>query len=137
MVGRYLLDTNTISEIVRRPSSSAARRYEACAAHCFTSILVAGEIHFGIAKAPDSHASERARLFLQGLSVQGFKAPGDELYGRLRAELERQGRPIGGNDMWIAAHALALECTLVTANEREFRRVPGLRVENWLKPAGI
>jgi tRNA(fMet)-specific endonuclease VapC len=59
----------------------------------------------------------------------------EEVYAELRTELERAGRPIGGNDLLIAAHALALGHTLVTDNEREFARVGGLRRENWLMPA--
>lgn len=70
---------------------------------------------------------------LFGLSVRSWDAPADHVYGRIRADLQRRGQPIGSNDLLIAAHALALDCILVTDNEREFSRVPGLRVENWLR----
>jgi tRNA(fMet)-specific endonuclease VapC len=128
---RFLLDTNAISDVVRRPDGPTAHRYDAEAPRCCTSIVVAGEIRYGIAKKPDAGASGRAARFLEGLSIFNFEAPADLFYGSLRATLERNGTPIGANDMLIAAHALALDLTLVTANEREFRRVPGLRVENW------
>jgi len=61
-----------------------------------------------------------------------FEEPADLIYADIRATLEKSGTPIGANDLFIAAHALALNATLVTGNEREFRRVPGLEVENWL-----
>lgn len=70
---------------------------------------------------------------LSALGVLPLEPPVDRLYGELRVELERRGLPIGGNDMLIAAHAMALRYTLITDNEREFSRVPGLQVENWLR----
>ena len=69
---------------------------------------------------------------LEALDVVALEPPVDAVYGELRASLERIGRPMGANDLFIAAHALALGATLVTANEREFRRVERLFVENWL-----
>jgi tRNA(fMet)-specific endonuclease VapC len=66
------------------------------------------------------------------LDVLSLEGPADAEYGRIRAELERKGRPIGGNDLLIAAHALAIEATMVTANVAEFARVDGLNVQNWL-----
>jgi tRNA(fMet)-specific endonuclease VapC len=66
------------------------------------------------------------------IDILPLEAPADAAYGLLCAQLEAAGSPIGGNDMLIAAHALATDCTVVTANEREFGRVRGLRVENWL-----
>ena len=129
---RFLLDANAISDIVRRPDGLAARRYEAAAADCFTSVIVASELRFGIAKNPAAAAAMRAAQFIEGVTIEPFETPADELYGRLRATLERSGTPIGANDLFIAAHALALDCTLITANEGEFRRVPKLRIENWL-----
>jgi tRNA(fMet)-specific endonuclease VapC len=57
-----------------------------------------------------------------------------QAYGSIRADLERRGQLIGGNDLWIAAHACALDLTLVTNNQREFQRVPGLKIQNWVAP---
>jgi tRNA(fMet)-specific endonuclease VapC len=62
-----------------------------------------------------------------------LESPADAIYGRIRTRLEQSGRPIGGNDLLIASHALALGCTLVTDNEREFMRVEGLEWQNWLR----
>lgn len=70
---------------------------------------------------------------LEALVIAPFAEPADQLYGEIRAELQRRGTPIGANDLFIAAHALALDCILVTDNMREFERVPGLRIENWLR----
>ena len=70
---------------------------------------------------------------LEVLDVLPLEKPVDEYYGTIRALLNQKGQPIGGNDLFIAAHALALDLTLVSANVREFSRVPNLRVENWLE----
>ena len=71
---------------------------------------------------------------LAALEVLPFEEPADRRYGELREHLERQGTPIGPNDVLIAAHALALGLAVVTDNVREFSRVPGLHIENWLAP---
>ena len=68
---------------------------------------------------------------LATLSIEAWEHPADLAYAKIRCALEQAGTPISANDLLIAAHALALDSTLVTANEREFRRVPGLKVENW------
>jgi len=129
---RFLLDTNIISELLSNPSGRAADRYLANLGACFTSVIVASELRYGIAKYPDRTGAVDARRFLDELPIAEFEPPADEFYGRVRAELERAGTPISANDMFIAAHALALDCALVTANEREFGRVAGLRIENWV-----
>ena len=116
---RYLLDTNILSDVIRRPDGIVSRHIERAgeAAIC-TSVVVAGELRYGAAKSDSPRIKEV-----------------DEAYGALRADLERTGSVIGANDLWIAAHALALDCTIVTANEREFGRVDGLALENWLLEA--
>lgn len=129
----YLLDTNAVSELVRNPGGVVAsraggfRRGDIC-----TSILVVAELRYGAAKRRSRALSAQLDEVLSALEVFPFEAPADCAYGDLRVRLERIGRPIEANDMFIAAHALALGCTLVTANEREFSRVEGLRIENWL-----
>jgi tRNA(fMet)-specific endonuclease VapC len=128
---RFLLDANALSDISWDPGGKVARRFEFELAGCGTSIIVAAEIRYGIAKRPDARGSRRAAALLDRIPVAALETPAELRYGELRAELERRGTPIGANDMLIAAHALALGCTLITANEREFRRVPDLRVENW------
>ena len=67
------------------------------------------------------------------MSIEPFDAPADAAYAQVRAQLEAAGSPIGGNDMLIAAHALTIDCAVVTDNEREFARSGGLRVDNWLR----
>jgi len=96
-----------------------------------TSIIVVAESKFGLQKNRAFRLTARLDDFLERLETAAFESPADEHYAALRVHLERAGTPIGSNDMLIAAHTLALDCTLVSANEREFRRVPGLRVENW------
>lgn len=129
----HLLDTNVISHIVRHPRSPAARRLHGSRpGTVLTSIVVAAEARFGVLKRSASALSIRLEELLDQIEVIPFEAPADQRYAELRVALERIGQPIGSNDMLIAAHALALDCILVTANEREFRRVPGLKVENWL-----
>lgn len=131
---RYLLDTNILSELLRHPQGPAALRLaEIGEDQVCTSIICAGELRFGaIRKGSDRLAAQVAAL-LDTIEVLPLEEPTSSIYGEIRTALERQGRPIGGNDLWIAAHALALGVTLVTANESEFRRVEGLRVENWIK----
>jgi tRNA(fMet)-specific endonuclease VapC len=98
-----------------------------------TSIVVAAELRYGAAKKGSARLTAQLEAVLQALPVLAFEAPADATYGRLRAELEKAGQPIGGNDLLIAAHAMTLGQTLVTDNEREFARVTGLRCENWLR----
>jgi tRNA(fMet)-specific endonuclease VapC len=130
-----LLDTNIVSDLVRNPAGGAARRIEAVGedAVC-TSLVVAGELRFGALKRDSARLSSHLEAVLSALEILSLESPVDEHYARLRLALERSGTPIGGNDMLIAAHALALGLILVTANDREFSRVPGLAIENWLAP---
>jgi tRNA(fMet)-specific endonuclease VapC len=131
----YLLDTNAVSDLVRNPGGAIARRIGTVGARrVCTSIIVACELRFGAVRRGSSRLTAQLETVLQPLDILPFEEPGDQAYGALRAHLERRGLPIGANDMLIAAHALAVGCTLVTDNEREFSRVPGLKVENWLRP---
>ncbi len=96
------------------------------------SAITLSELECGVAKSLQSARNKLALIeFLAPLEVLPYDDTAAERYGRLRAFLEKQGKPIGSLDMLIAAHALALHCILVTNNEAEFRRVPGLRIENW------
>ncbi|EJM98444.1 putative nucleic acid-binding protein, contains PIN domain containing protein [Phyllobacterium sp. YR531] len=128
-----MLDTNTISELVRHPDGHVARkvRDNEHLGLC-TSIIVSSELRFGVAK----NNSERLRLqvdaILSGLDVLPFEHPADYHYGRIRAELHSIGKIIGPNDILIAAHACARGTILVTNNLKEFSRVPGLKAETWL-----
>ena len=129
---RYLLDTNMISYLARDPRGSIARRAGAMPREELgISVIVLGEIMFGFARQPSPKLEKQTAAILGGLTVAELDASAAENYGEIRADLQRRGVPIGNNDLWIAAHALALDCTLVSANEREFARVPGLKLENW------
>lgn len=96
------------------------------------SIVTAAELRYGANKSGRSDIAAAVEGVLQAVPVMPFDLPADMRYGELRTHLERLGVPIGPNDLLIASHALALDLTLVTGNVREFSRVPGLRVENWL-----
>jgi tRNA(fMet)-specific endonuclease VapC len=131
---RYLLDTNIVSDLVRNPQGKITERIRKVGeALVCTSIIVAAELRYGAAKKKSPRLSAQLEAVLRALEVLPFKTPADAAYGSLRAELEKAGRLIGANDLFIAAHALDLGYTLVTANETEFGRIPGLRLENWLR----
>jgi tRNA(fMet)-specific endonuclease VapC len=127
----YLLDTNVISQMARDPRGMVGKRAAAVRAQCVTSIIVLAELRFGLLKRGSDRLTSAVRLILEAVPCLPWEAPADEHYASLRCALEGAGTPISGNDMLIAAHALAVEAVLVSANEREFRRVPDLRVENW------
>ncbi len=130
----YLLDTNIVSDMIRNPQGAIVRRIAAVGeAAVATSIIVAGELRFGAERRGSVRLTEQMEAVLRLLPVLALGDDADVRYGRLRADLERRGQVIGGNDMLIAAHALSIAATLVTDNVREFDRVNGLVVENWLR----
>lgn len=133
---RYLLDTSIISNLVREPHGRVASRITAAGEDTVcTSIVVASELRYGALKSDSSALMDRIDLLLRVMEVMPLEAPVDQHYAAVRHTLTRRGTLIGPNDLLIASHAMALNLTLVTANQREFRRVPGLRVENWLARA--
>ena len=97
-----------------------------------TSIIVAAELRFGAVRKGSPRLSALVEGLLARTTVLPLESPADRVYAGLRARLAAAGRPIGGNDLLIAAHALTLGCTLVTANMREFVRIDALPLENWL-----
>jgi len=126
----YLLDTN----IIRNPFGLAARRIERVGHQKIcTSIIVAAELRYSCAKKGSAKLLARVEGVLETIPVLPLDVPADAEYGGIRAELEAAGEIIGLNDLLIAAHAYALGLTLVTDNTREFTRIRGLNVENWLK----
>lgn len=130
---QFLLDTNMLSDLARHPEGLVAHRVaHVGVAQVRTSIIVASELRFGLAKGVRRRLAEQVEALLRTIAVAPFEEPADVVYGDIRARLARAGQPIGSNDMFIAAHAIALGCTLVTANLREFSRVEGLVCENWL-----
>ncbi|MFI4934470.1 MAG: type II toxin-antitoxin system VapC family toxin [Caulobacterales bacterium] len=130
----YLLDSNIISALMRAPQGRIAQRVaRAGEANVFTSVIVAAELRFGALKKGSRNLAHEVQEMFRRLEVKSLEPPADAHYARLRTELERAGTPISANDMLIAAHALALDATLVTDNEKEFSRVAGLQFENWLR----
>ena len=128
----YLLDTNVVSDLIRHPHGVITKRIslEGEDSVC-TSIIVASELRFGAHKRSSKQLTRQLDLVLSTIQVMPFEAPADRLYGKLRVYLEERGTPIGPYDMLIAAQALALDCTIVTGNVREFSRVPELKVDDW------
>ncbi|MCG3170041.1 MAG: Ribonuclease VapC2 [Pseudomonadales bacterium] len=133
MSRRYLLDTNIVSELLRHPHGAVAGRISAVGEESIcTSIVVAAELRYGARKSGSEQLRKRIDLLLSALEILPLEPPADRRYAEIRDHLTRRGALIGPNDLLIAAQALAADLTLVTANTREFARVPSLRIENWL-----
>jgi tRNA(fMet)-specific endonuclease VapC len=130
----YLLDTNIISQLIRQPDGPVAQRLRREAPEqLLTSVIVQAELRFGYTKSGVLRQKVAVEAVLQQLRIEDWCQPADVAYAQLRTVLEKAGSPIGQNDMLIAAHALTLGKVLVTDNAREFSRVAGLKVENWLR----
>jgi tRNA(fMet)-specific endonuclease VapC len=131
---RFLLDTNILSDLVRHPRGRIFDRIKQVGEqNICSSIVVAAELRYGVAKRGSSRLTMQLETVLDAVDVLTLEQPVDAVYGELRARLERAGQSISANDLLIAAHALALGHTVVTDNEREFSRVVDLRIENWLR----
>ena len=131
---RYMLDTNVVSELVRNPDGRVTERIRGVGENrVCTSVIVSAELRFGAHRKGSPKLTTQLNEVLNALEVLPFDVPADTTYAIIRAQLEQMGRPIGGNDLLIAAHALALDYILVTDNTREFARVQDLRCENWLR----
>ena len=131
---RYLLDTNAVSDLVRHPQGRVAQHIRKVGeAQICTSIIVAAELRYGAAKKRSPRLSAQLEAVLGALEVLPFETPADAAYGLLRTRLEQAGRPIGANDMLIAAQTVALGYTIITDNVKEFARVEGLPHQNWLR----
>jgi predicted nucleic acid-binding protein len=131
----YCFDTDVVSATMRRdaPLPLVRRLAVVPVADQFTTSITLGELVYGAARKGSEELVERIRdLVLTGLAVLAFDQRAAELYGRLRAQLERDGRRLAEPDLRIASIALARDLTLVTGNVKHFQRVPELRVENWL-----
>lgn len=128
-----LLDTNTCIYLIKQHPPEVLQKFnEYAVGDIGISCVTAAELHFGVHKSQRQEENRRAlEQFLLPLAVAPFDENAAAAYGRVRAQLEKQGTPIGSLDTLIAAHALSLDLTLVTNNIREFERVPGLEVENW------
>ena len=128
-----MLDTNVISDLIRNPQGKAAKRIaKAGEDNICTSVIVAAELRYGCAKSGSVRLLKAVEDVLAEIEVLPFDVPADAEYGEIRADLETIGKPIGSNDLLIAAHAAATDATMVTANATEFKRIRRLKVENWL-----
>jgi tRNA(fMet)-specific endonuclease VapC len=134
MAGRlYLLDTNVVSHLVRQPQGVVAERIADVGEDAvLTSIVVACELRYGALKRGSKRLTRQVDAVLGAMTILPLEAGVDRHYAAIRTALERRGTPISAHDMLIAAHARSLGATCVTANVSEFRRVPVLKVENWL-----
>jgi len=128
-----MLDTNIVSELARNPQGAVARRIADIGPDAIcVSIVTAAELRYGCAKKGSPKLLAQIEAILGSIPVLALDVPADAEYGAIRAELEVAGKPIGPNDLLIAAHAHAVEAVLITANIGEFKRIRDLRVENWL-----
>lgn len=133
MEARFLLDTNICIYIRRRrPPEIMARFQRLRPSEAVISIITYGELAYGAEKSRyREQASEQLAELTALLPVLDLPLRAGQFYGSIRAALESRGELIGNNDLWIAAHARAADLILITNNEREFRRVPGLKIQNW------
>jgi tRNA(fMet)-specific endonuclease VapC len=131
---RYLLDTNIVSDLIRNPQGRVAAHIKKIGeTQICTSIIVAAELRYGATKKGSPRLTAQLEAVLGALEILPFDSPADSTYGLIRARLEQAGQLIGGNDLLIAAQAIAFGYTIVTDNQREFARVAGLARENWLR----
>lgn len=126
----YLPDTNACSHFFRGDPGLAARWADHIAA-IRLSVVVLAELRYGATKAASSRQHQRIAALVAAVPVEPLTADDTEIYAELRARLEKRGERIGSLDLFIAAQSIRLGATTVTHNLREFRRVPGLRVEDW------
>lgn len=132
---KYLLDTNIIAYIINeRPPEVISKFQSLSKDEIFVSSIVVAELWYGVAKSHKKEQNKSAlENFLAPLTIVDFDLIAAKFYAVIRADLESKGAIIGSNDILIAAHALSLGLTLVTNNTKEFGRVNGLELENWVE----
>ena len=131
---KVLLDTNMCIYIIKRQPPAVLKRFTGFAVgDVGISVITLAELEYGVSKSRDAKRNRYAlKQFIAPLEVVRFDQEAAVIYGIIRAQLEQEGQPIGSMDLLIAAHARSLDARLVTNNESEFKRVPGLRIENWV-----
>ena len=131
---QYLINTDTFIYIKNhRPPQVLERFHTLKTGSSAISVITYGELFRGCERSDFKQRNhDRLKQLIHSISVQALPIEVGAIYGKLRTELEKQGNIIGGNDMWIAAHALSLGLTLITTNTQEFSRVDGLKIENWV-----
>ena len=135
MDARFLLDTNICIYIRRRRPPGLLARFERLKlGEAVLSVVTYGELIYGLEKSQFREQATKQLAELAGLvPIMELPPQAGQFYGAIRASLEARGEIIGNNDLWIAAHAKAAGLTLVTNNEREFRRIQGLKMQNWVE----
>jgi len=129
---RYLLDTNTVSFHIRQSSAILQRRLKRLPVSAVgLSVVTEMEIRYGLARNPALRIAPLVEAFLAGITILPLTSDVARPYARIRAELDAKGTPIGPMDLMIASHAVALGAMLITTDLEDFRRVSGLRCENW------
>jgi len=130
----YLLDTNIVSYIIKAQDTRLIDKFEQAAKTAIIGVssITTAELYYGVKKKNSQKLKQAVDAFLSPLRVFEFDQSASAVYGDLRTDLELKGLIIGSYDMLIAAHALSLQATLITNNTREFERVTGLLVENWV-----
>ncbi len=130
----FMLDTNICIYVLKKHSNKLRHKFKAIKDICISSVTY-GELCFGIENGNNNLKEERWRqldIFTQRLLIEPWDENAGRHYGSIRAQLKKEGTPIGNNDLLIAAHARSINAVLVTNNVREFNRVPNLTVENWV-----
>jgi tRNA(fMet)-specific endonuclease VapC len=131
---RYLLDTNIISDLMRNPEGKISKKIaEIGEKYIFTSVLAIGEVRYGIEKRRSEKHATALKNIMPFINPEPWKAPADRHYATIRLAIEAMGLPVGQLDMLLGAQALASGAVFVTANEKHFRHMPGLIIENWLR----
>lgn len=131
----FMLDTNTCIYIIKQKPPDVIRRFKQTEiSQISISSITLSELLFGVSKSSKPEQNQMALTqFIAPLELLPYDDEAAQYYGDLRAHLEKMGTPIGSLDMLIAAHALSIDCTLVTNNEKEFIRIPNLKIDNWAK----
>ena len=134
MPALYLLDTNTLSNLIRQPQGRVAERIaQVGESSVLTSVVVACELRYGAARRGSRRPTRQVEAVLGALTIRALESDVERIYAAIRVALEKKGTPIGAHDMLIAAHARAIDAVCVTDNLAEFKRVPALKVENWVR----
>jgi tRNA(fMet)-specific endonuclease VapC len=130
----YLLDTNILSHLVRQPQGPVAEHIaDVGEDNVLTSVVVACELRYGAAKRGSKRLARQVEAILGAIAIRPLESDVERVYASIRVALEKKGTPISAHDMLIAAHARAIDAICVSDNVAEFRRVPALKVENWLR----
>jgi len=131
----FMLDTNTCIYIIKQKPPDVIKRFKQTGiSQISISSITLSELLFGVSKSSKPEQNQMALTqFIAPLELLPYDDEVAQYYGDLRAHLEKMGAPIGSLDMLIAVHALSIDCTLVTNNEKEFIRIPNLKIDNWVR----